>query len=321
VTPAATIALIVLALAGSLEALTSVFLFYGACLGAWDVGMNIVGVGVERAFRRPIMAGLHAMYSVGFMLGTLCGSAAAALHLPTLIQFSAVALCVVIASQFGTQSLLRRGIDDAPGGRSGPSSDGRKRTVLDEPRLLATGFIAFCGLFAEGTVSNWSGIFLHDVRHVSYAIAPIGASACAVMMATGRLTGDAVIMRLGRYRTLRITSVLASMGLIAAVCIPSPVVAIAGFGIFGLTAACIVPIAFTLAGNIPGTQPAWAISRVATAGYGGSLSSPATIGFVAHLAGLVSAMLLPAGLLVAVGQAVRGVKRGRSGVLLRDDPG
>jgi fucose permease len=317
VTPAATISLIALAFASNLSELAGVFFFYGLCLGAWDVGMNIQGVGVERGFRRPIMASLHGMYSVGILVGTLCGAVAEGLQIAPRPQFVAVASCVTATSCFGMTSLLRRGMDNAPTLRPGVSGPG-KLSAVRQPALIATGLIAFCCLFAEGTVSSWSGIFLHEVRHVSYAVAPIGASAAALGMALARFVGDGVIARVGRRRALQVTSVVAAAGLVVAVSIPSAVIAIAGFGIFGLTEACNVPITFTLAGNIPGTNPTWAISRVSTAGYGGLLSSPAVIGFVAQAAGLGLAMLVPVGLLLSIGPVSRFVAPVRGPVLPAD---
>jgi hypothetical protein len=171
---------------------------------------------------------------------------------------------------------------------------------MPPPALLVIGLIAFCAYFAEGAVDNWSGVFLHEIRNASYAVAPLGTTLCGAGMAVARFRGDAAITRFGRYLTLAGASVVACAGLALAVTARSIALSILGFGIFGVGTATIVPIAFTLAGNVAGTRPSWAISRVAGFGYAGLLSSPAIIGFVAGAAGLSAALLIPAVLLLAV---------------------
>ena len=129
--------------------------------------------------------------------------------------------------------------------------------------------IAFCCLFAEGAVDDWSGVYLHEEQGASLAVAPLGAAACGIGMALGRFGGDAVIARLGRPATLSRASLIAGAGMSLAVLAPSPGIAIAGYGVLGLGVATIVPIAFTLAGTKEGVPPAWGISRVTTLGYAG----------------------------------------------------
>lgn len=51
-------------------------MFFGFGNGALDVSMNTQAVLVERAYRRPIMAAFHALFSGGGLLGSLLGAAA-----------------------------------------------------------------------------------------------------------------------------------------------------------------------------------------------------------------------------------------------------
>jgi fucose permease len=182
-------------------------------------------------------------------------------------------------------------------------SDVRERRPLrlsHHPSLVALGVIAFCCLFAEGAVDDWSGVYLREEQGASLGLAPLGAAAAGAGMAIGRFAGDAVIARFGRPATLWRAALIAGLGMTIAVLAPSPAIAIAGYGVLGLGVATIVPIAFTLAGNTAGVPPAWAISRVTTLGYAGLFSSPPVVGLVAQGTGLAVALAIPAALLLLV---------------------
>jgi len=62
-------------LARSMAGLMAVLLVIGLAGGTMDVSMNAHGVRVETAYRRPIMASMHACYSLGGLGGALFGGA------------------------------------------------------------------------------------------------------------------------------------------------------------------------------------------------------------------------------------------------------
>jgi MFS family permease len=298
-----------LALAWNLGSLAALMLLLGLSVGALDTAVNTQGVAIERVHGRPLMAGFHGCYSLGVMSGGLVGSIAAATGFGPPAHFLFVGLAVSLVAIFGSRGLLPGDVDAALDVKPPPVSS-RKHRLLDHPRLIWVGLIAFCAFFAEGSVDNWSSVFLHDVRGASFSVAPLGASACGAAMAIGRLSGDRVILRLGRRRSLVCGAVLGCAALLMAVVVASPLVAIAGYALFGLMVATIAPIAFTLGGTISRTPPAWAISRVTTLGYLGVLLSPVAIGLVAHLTGLEVAVAIPAVVLLSV-VPLSAVARGR----------
>ena len=52
--------------------------------------------------------------------------------------------------------------------------------------MIVLGVIAFCGLFAEGAVSNWGGVMLHQVRHASFTVAALVTAGFGAGMLIGR---------------------------------------------------------------------------------------------------------------------------------------
>src|SRR5580692_4122861 len=65
-----TVILPFLSVAATPLALAVALLGFGAALGSLDVAMNIHAVEVERAARRPLMSGFHALFSIGGFAGS-----------------------------------------------------------------------------------------------------------------------------------------------------------------------------------------------------------------------------------------------------------
>jgi hypothetical protein len=117
-------------------------------------------------------------------------------------------------------------------------------------------------------------------------------------MVAGRLFGDGVVRSLGSVRVVRIGGAMAAAGLTLAVAVPSPVIAVVGFGLVGVGLSNVVPVIFSAAGRLA-TSPATGIAMAATIGYTGFLAGPPLIGAIASAAGLRAGITL-----LAVGAAV-----------------
>ena len=287
-----------LGLARSMAALAVGLALLGLSLGTLDIAMNTQGVAVERAYRRPLMSGLHGLYSAGVLAGALLGAGAAGLAISPLAHFALAGGAVGLTGFLATGHLLGRAAD-SPNDQISPQ-DTKRDVLYKHPVLLAASIMTFCSFFAEGAVDNWSGVFLHQVRDAPYAIAALGVGTCGLAMAIGRLGGDAIIRRWGTTRTLLCASLLATTGMTLALVGGSVVSALAGYAVFGFGAATIVPIAFSVGGQIPGLAPPRALGFVTTVGYVGFVASPALIGLVAHAIGLTWALAIPTLLLLLV---------------------
>jgi predicted MFS family arabinose efflux permease len=278
---------------------------FGISGGALDITINVQGAAVERAYGRPIMSRLHAMYSIGILLGALVGAASLAAGIGTLSFFIGAAAMLAALGLSAGRSLLDQSADATQSPSPAADVAPKGPRLLKEPRLLAAGVIAFSGLFVEGAVNDWAGVFLRQVRDASFSVAALGSAAFGIGMAIGRLAGDTIIERAGRQRTLPRAALLAAGAMTVALTIPATAAALAGFGVLGLTVATIVPTAFSMAGAMTGLAPAWAMSRLTIIGYLGTFASPAIIGFLAGATGLTAALMLPAILLLLVGPASR----------------
>ena len=199
---AACAAMVLPSLAWSLGSLAASLFLLGMSLGALDIAMNTQGVAIERGYGRPIMSGIHGMYSVGVLAGACAGALAAHADVDPTAHFLAAAVVPRGARGRRLAPAAGRGGRRGAGGRGPGRRAALPLRLTRHPGLIALGVIAFCCLFAEGAVDDWSGVYLHEEQGASLAVAPLGAAACGIGMALGRFGGDAVIARLGRPATL-----------------------------------------------------------------------------------------------------------------------
>src|ERR687889_465866 len=93
-------------LAESGVTLFAALLVLGVASGALDVAMNAQGIEVERRLGRPILSGLHGLWSVGLGLGAAGAALAAAVGADPLEHFAVVAGALAVASVVFLRGLL-----------------------------------------------------------------------------------------------------------------------------------------------------------------------------------------------------------------------
>ena len=253
-------------------------LVFGALNSTLDVAMNAQAVEVEQRRGRALMSSFHAMFSVGGLAGALLSSVIAAAGVRATDHILAAALLGSVAILIARSALIAVAPSPSP--------------VFVRPTrgLLGLGVLALCALMAEGAIGDWSAVYLMDSRGASQSVAAAGFAAFSLAMAGGRFAGDHVARRLGAACLLRLSGVLATGGLLLALIVKEPVIAIAGFGLVGLGVANLIPVIFSAAGRAYAVAPGHGLAAVATTGYVGFLAGPPAIGLAAEVAGLPAAL-------------------------------
>ena len=271
---------------------------YGANAGVADVLMNGQAVRIEQRAGKSIMSGLHGMWSVGGIVGALVGALCAGAGISALPEFLVTAL-VLTAVAFAATGLLPS--DAQYAGAGGAEQEiGPPRFALPTKAVFGIGVVGFCAVFAEGSGTNWSAVYLTTVAHASAAVGAYCVTGFAATMALGRLTGDAVVRRFGPVLTVRVGGALAVLGAVAIVAARAPWLGIAGFAAMGLGIATGVPLCIAAAGRATGDSDA-AVAGISSITYGSGLlagpsvgalgsavSLPFAFGLVALLAGGIS---------------------------------
>jgi predicted MFS family arabinose efflux permease len=265
------------AFAASLPFFVAALAALGMGNGLLDVSMNAHAARVERAYGRPIFAGFHAFWNIGGLAGSGIAAVAAARHVPITVEFPVTGAALLALGLGAIGAGFLRGADEGQGG-AGFAWPGRV--------LLALGVIAFCGFVAEGTVNDWSAVYLSSSAGAPPAVASLGYFAFSVAMIGVRLVADRLVTRIGAARLTRLAAAVAVAGYLLVIAVPDPAAGVAGFAVIGLGVAAIVPLAWSAAGRRQPEAPGRAIAGVATLGYLGFLLGPVLIGGLAGLAGL-----------------------------------
>lgn len=283
-------ALMVLSRAAGLPVLAVALTGLGLGIGLLDCLMNLQAVAVERRVGRPMMSGFHGLYSLGCILGAAGVSALLSLGLAPAAATLAVVAAIAAAFLVALPGILPT-VADGPGGPA---------FALPRGPVLGIGLLCFVVFLTEGSALDWSGVFLIQARGLDPARAGLGYAAFSLTMTVGRLTGDALVRRVGGRRVVVLGALLAAAGIGLATAVPFWPATLLGYALVGAGCANIVPVLFTAAGRQESVPAALAIPAVTTLGYAGVLAGPAAIGFLAHATSLTLAFLAVAALLLAV---------------------
>ena len=270
-----------LAFAGSYAGLLAALVVLHTASGLYDVGINAAAVDLEKATGRRFMAVLHAAFSAGGVLGALSAGALLSVgvdyrhvYLGTLLPLGAVILAVA-TSRFPPPG-------ERPQNTGEPETFGLWRSVP----LILVAVIATLALLSEGEMEHWSGIYLRQTLGLSALLGGSGVAVFYGAMTAGRLAAAFVIERFGNRRTLKGAGLLAAGGMALALATREPLLVILGFLLVGLALSAVVPITFSVAGDLAPERAGAALSVVTTLGYGGFLLGPVIVGGLAEVVGL-----------------------------------
>jgi MFS family permease len=279
-------------LAPSPVSLAALLFVVGAANGSMDVAMNAHGSAIEREEGRPIMSGLHAGWSLGGVTGSGGAALAAIAGLDPRIYVAAMALALIVLGAVFSSRIGHAAVETEPGGAF----------VVPSRGVLLLGLLGVLGLLVEGSMNDWSPLYLRQDLGASVGLAAAGFATFSAGMATGRLIGDALVRRFGFEGVLRGGAALATVALAAFLLAGSVPVTLLGLFLVGLGVANAVPLLFSAAGRTEAPGPA--IAAVATMGYSAFLGGPPLIGFLADQIGLpwaLATMCLGTAIVVLVG--------------------
>jgi len=270
-------------LAPNLNLLAPIFLVFGGATGMMDVAMNTQAARIENIYQRPTMSSIHAVFSLGTLLGggltsLLLGLGWTPLEHAGMIAILLILLVIVCGPWLITNEKL----------------SAKKSPLVSIPRgpVLVLGLLAMMALIVEGAAMDWSAIYARNLLESSSSQAAAVFTFFALTMTVGRFIGDRLVHHWGPELMLRYSCRLGAFGLLIGLFSDRIEGAMFGFACLGLGLANSVPVIFSSASNIPGVNPGTGIAGVATLGYFGFLIGPPLIGTIAEFLGLDRALLL-----------------------------
>jgi MFS family permease len=287
------------------------FVFVGFGVGCLDVMINVEGSAVERESRKTLMPLMHAGWSVGAVVGSGIGAAAAALDIAFEWQFVGEAVVLAIAAVVSVRSLPAIVEQDASLVRApvGARIRGWLRGWTDW-RLLLIGVVMLGVELGEGTANSWLTLAVRDNHHQTDAVAALFFTAFAIGESGARILGGPLVDRVGRVNAVRFTTAIGVIGLVLFIVGAPAWITLVGVLLWSVGVSMGFPLGMSAAAD-SGPNPAARVSVVASIGYLANLGGPPVIGFLAESFGLLNAFWLVA-VLLGVGFAVAGVLKSRA---------
>lgn len=270
----------------SAAALGAVLLLFGAAYGGVNVACNSAAVDLVAALRKPVMPSFHAAFSLGGMAGAGLGGLVAG-SLSPVRHLLGLTLAGLLVTAVAGRTLLRHRTPVPPDRRRQPHREDRRPDGRGRGPVVVLGLIALCTAYGEGAMADWGALHLQQDLAASSGTAAAGYACFALAMTVGRLTGTALLQRLGRARTVIAGGGTAAAGMLVGALAPSVWAALLGFAVTGLGLANLFPVAVERAGALAGPS---GVAVASTFGYGGMLLGPPAIGFLADWLSLPAAL-------------------------------
>lgn len=274
-TIATAIFLPLIAIMPNIYALALVLFFFGMASVTLDVVSNINAAKVESIVEKPIMSGLHGLYSVGGFLGSVIVTLLVSSSLGLFASALIAAALILITCFLGCKDLLTSIVEE--------QAEDTKISKFPHPIVILVGILCFIMFMTEGGMLDWSGVYLKEVCHIKIEYAGFGYSAFAIAMTIFRLTGDKIIETFGRLRVIILGSICIFLGFLLTVVTQNTIGALCGFALIGVGASNLVPQFISYIAQRKEMPMHLSVTWVNAIGFTGILSGPAIIGFTSSL--------------------------------------
>lgn len=279
--------LVSIGMAPDVSRLMMAVLMLGITASTFDVAMNSAAARREKQSGKSEMSRLHGLCCAGGLVGATLGSLMASMKIAPATHFLMLAGPLAVVLWLAVNLLEADEVGEKVE---------KKKFALPRGPLVLLGLLGFFGSMAEGSIADWSGVFLKEHFGASDGLAPLALSSFSLMMLMSRMVGDKMKERYGAKRLVTLGALVAASGLFFAVLAPNAYIALGGFAIAGVGLALVFPFVFSAAG----AQGPAALAAVASMAYSGSLMGPPAIGAVAHFVGMQAAIAYVGGLSLVI---------------------
>jgi MFS family permease len=273
--------------------------------GVVEVSLNAAGIDLDRHAGRPVLGYLHAAFAAGSLLFVLVGSMVVQAGGERLGVFLTAAALVAVMSFVWPPADHAGEVTPRQNQGGLDGKGGRIHAMRRHPRLALLASVAGAGLYSEVAIGTWSVVYLRD----DLGAAPFLAGAAAASFALSMLAARVVLPTLLRRTSPLRVALMCAAGLVAAglllLAFPYVAVTSVAFGLVGLSAGPLIPVAMQLAGAVLPRDLETASAAVNTLGYAGLIAAPWLVGWIGDVTSLRAGLgtIAVAGLvtLVAVG--------------------
>lgn len=261
----------------------------GAAFSATNVAMNTCSTMLEEQANIRIMSTCHGLWSAGAMSGSALASLITGMGAWPPVYSMSVSIILILMA-FSTVRTMN-GLQEREPHSEEPTG---KKFAFPNAMLWSLITISLCTNLSEGTMADWSAVYMKEVLSSPAYMIGWGFSAYAFFMASGRFFGDVLLVRFGERRVLMGGGLVAAAGLLLSVLVQHPVTALLGFAMVGAGVSLGAPILYGASARVPGMAPGAGLATMNTFAMVGFLGGPAVIGFIAKSWSLPMAFVLVA---------------------------
>ncbi|MGR3810106.1 MFS transporter [Jiulongibacter sp. NS-SX5] len=254
----------------------------GATISITNIAQNMGVTSIEEDQKINIMSTCHGMFSVGLMLSSLLASLARGMGAVPGYYMIGVSTLVFILGIYIRPTVFSIKDDE---GQKGVKS----RFFLPKGSFLIMILIGVFGNIAEGTMADWTSVYMRDIVKSSPYFVGWGLAGYSLMMSLGRLFGDGLIPKIGANKVLVYGGLLSAIGLGIAILFPYVATSILGFAMVGAGVSCAAPILYASASRVPGVSKSNGLAIMNTFAMGGFMAGPVLIGFISEASSLTVA--------------------------------
>ena len=277
---------------------------WGITLGVQDISLSAHGVALEQQSGKKMLSTMHAMYSLGSIIGVSTGGVIAQLDITPLMHLSIIGVLLVLSAFLINPLLLPASMDQH-------NPDGHKRNRKRPKIFWILGLLGICAAIAEGVASDWGGVLARDTFGASPFVSAMPYALFSALMVIGRLSGDKLSRRFGTSRLLTAGGLIAGIGLSAGMLMNNIQGVFLGWFFLGVGVSAVIPLLMSAAGEIaskdyPDTiAPSEAVAMIAGISYFAFIAAPPLIGFLSDQITLRLALFVPAGLALMMAYGAR----------------
>jgi MFS family permease len=252
----------------------------GSGISITNIAMNMGVTNIESHYKINIMSTCHGMFSIGLMIGSLMASLAVGFEAVPGIYMMVMSAIIILLAIIIRPTIFQ--IEEEIEQNSSAST----KFILPKGVFLIMILIGICGNITEGTMADWTSVFMRDVVNTSPYFVGYGLAGYSFFMALGRLFGDSLIPRIGANKILIYGGLLSAFGLAIAISFPFTWSAIVGFALVGAGVSCAAPILYGSSARIPGVSKGTGLAVMNTFAMAGFMAGPVLIGFISEATSL-----------------------------------
>ncbi|GEM74117.1 MFS transporter [Vibrio sagamiensis] len=251
----------------------------GICCAGINTSINLFGNDMEKKHKIKFMARFHATFSLGLASAALLTMIvmkyiSEALYVHSLIS-GLIILTIMILSVAKLPEIASEGNKE--------NNDGSR--LLNIKTLTLGGLILFATI-VEGSMHDWSTIYLKDILHIEESIASSGLLVFSLSMFVGRLFADNFRSKYSDFILIFSAGLIVAFSLVTSLLIMNIAITWLAFSVVGLAISFVQPSIYAMAASM-GTG---SLSIVATFSSVGGFMGPPIVGFISSNSSLLYGM-------------------------------